>query len=118
MIEYVQVVYHTLLREETSQVIEDLQKQALKLIYGNKLSYQKALKSGSLTTLKSRREVAFEKFAKDTSKNPRFAEAWFPKNDKRDLRKTEEFKVKKTTKYDRFKFSPINCMRRLLNKNS
>ena len=114
VIEYAQVVYHTLLSEETSQIIEDLQKYTLRLIFGSKVSYNKALQNGSLTTLKSRREAAFEKFAVAASRNPRFADTWFPKNEKRNLRKTEEFKVKKT-KYDRLKYSPINCMRRLLN---
>ena len=40
VIEYVQVVYHTLLSDDASQVIEDLQKQALKLIFGKKQSFE------------------------------------------------------------------------------
>ena len=55
-IEYCSVVYGPLLSESESEKLEHLQRSALRIIYGYKMSYKKLLKTAGLETLKKRRK--------------------------------------------------------------
>ena len=55
VIEYAAVVYGSLLTEESSNKLEQLQKRALKMIYGQKTSYSKCLELSGIATLKAKR---------------------------------------------------------------
>ena len=63
VIEYGNVVYHSLLSSETDIMIENLQKQELKMIYGRTFSYRKCLELSGLKSLKEQRKTAVKKFA-------------------------------------------------------
>lgn len=94
VIEYASVLYGTLLTGDLSEKIENLQKMALKIIFGHSRSYVNLLELAGLVTLEERRNNAIEKFAVK-SLNKRFSGRWFEENDSRGLRHTERLKIKK-----------------------
>lgn len=100
-----------------SQTIENLQRTALRLVFGRKTSYEKALEKSNLDTLKKRRIENFRKFAIKIERNPRFAEKWLTKTDKggANLRSTEKYLINKS-KFDRLRDGPLNMIRRILNE--
>ena len=85
-------------------------------IYGYNHTYDELLVKAQLTTLKERREAAFEKFARKAVKNPKYNH-WFPL--KENLRQTRHSNLYKEEKAvgNRLFNSPIFAMRRLLNGN-
>ena len=115
IIEFCNVVYHSMLTEEMNLEIERVQKMALKIIYGFNLSYEKLLKKSGLSTLKTRRESAFLKFANTLANNQRYTD-WFPTADQlnyslRTNKKYSEFYARTNRLYT----SPLYTMRRVLN---
>ena len=103
VIEHVSVVYGPLLNESSSREIENLQRTALRTIYGNKLSYRKMLALSDMDTLEDRRRNALKRFAKKSQKNERFSTRWFVenKNDRKEtLRNRERFVIRRS-KFDR-----------------
>ena len=113
-VEYCSVVYGPMLNKTEKTKLENLQRNALRIIYGHKKSYEYLLKTSGLETLEKRRHEALKKFALKTLNNKRFAERWFPQNDKRCLRRTEKYEIRKSS-FDRYKNSPLNEMRQILN---
>ena len=74
------VAYDALLTTEMSRRLENLQKTALKIIYGFSRSYQSLLEISGLETLTQRRKKAVQKFASKTLQNQRFGNLWFEEN--------------------------------------
>ena len=68
VIEYCTNVYHCLLTDEMSDAIENLQCVAMRLIYGRRTSYIRALDQSGLETLETRRHANFKKIAIKTEK--------------------------------------------------
>ena len=117
--EYSSVAWHSLLTREQSENIERQQSQALKHIYGYKMSARKMRAKAGLDRLEDRREAACLKFAKKCSTGDRFG-AWFERNvtGTRDRRSVGNYKdyVQPRARTDRHNNSPLNYCRRLLNK--
>ena len=82
VVDYCCVVYHSLLTDEQDQIVERMQSQALKSIYGYKLSYSQMRDKAGVTTLRARRIEMTDKFAEKAAASSRFC-GWFP------LRQTE-----------------------------
>ena len=113
--DYCAAVYHPMLNDEQDQVVERLQAQALKCIFGPGISYANMRKKAEVTTLRQRRIEACDKFANKCLSNRKF-EHWFP------LRRTGRAGNRGGEKYaeefarcDRLKNTPIFYMRRRLN---
>ena len=111
--DFCSVVYHSLLTQEQSDLIERQQYQALKCIFGPVESYRALLERSGVERLSDRRLKAVEKFAGKCLVS-RFRE-WFPLNDpERKTRKTKKYK-ELFARCDRLRKTPIYFMRRLLN---
>ena len=116
IIDFACVTYHSLLSKEQSLAIEHLQLRAMKVIYGEHVSYRTVIESGKIELLEDRRNDLRKKFALKTSKNPRYSD-WFPLNAdiEHDLRRREKYHIPRL-RTERAKKSPIIQMRRLLNE--
>ena len=115
--DYCAAVYHPLLNDEQDQIIERLQAQALKCIYGPYLSYAQMRLLADVTTLRERRIEICDKFAKKCLASDRFSE-WFPKKTSRRSARGGETYVEEFARCDRLKNTPIFYMRRRLNGKS
>ena len=62
-----------------SDVIERMQRCALKIIHGHATSYREALERAGLKRLLERRGDLIQTFAEKTYANPHYAH-WFPEN--------------------------------------
>ena len=116
-IEFCAATYHPMLNIGQTERLENLQKKALRLIYGFDIPYPELLEIADLTPLKDRREKRCLDFAEKCLDSPRFS-GWFPENDlphEHDLRNTKKFKEKFTSREKR-KNRPLFFMRRELNK--
>ena len=98
VIEYCNVVYQCLLTGDQCERVENLQRMALKLIFGRKCSYAEALRKAGVESLSQRRKKPFEKFAFKIRNFPRFSACWLKENDKsgRLLRASEKYTIKKS----------------------
>ena len=115
--EYGSVVYHSTLTDEQDERIDRLQNQALRCIYGPRISGRKMRDMAGVETLRRRREYACEKFAKKSLANPRFTH-WFPTKKNRTSRrsgKQEEIFTEEKARCERLFNSPIFYFRRILN---
>ena len=117
-VEYCSVVYHSLIPQYLADRLELLQKQTMRIIYGNNLDYGAMIESNKLETLASRREAACLKFAQKASDTARLGSRWFPLNtNERDVRGTTRRKyIEKNYRTERDMNNPIKYMVRLLNK--
>ena len=61
--DYLSVVYHSMLTDQQDEIIERLQSQALKIIYGKDMKYADMREKAGVTTLRARRIEACDKFA-------------------------------------------------------
>ena len=115
-IEFAAVVYHSLLTKTQSQNIERMQMRAMKVIFGDLVSYNTVIESGAVEPLYVRRESSFKKFAIKTSKHERFAAKWLERNDMPDmeLRRREKYLIPRY-RTERANKSPIIQIRRVLN---
>ena len=119
--EYATPVWHSLLTAGQSDLIERQQTQCLKNIYGMGISAKKMRERAQLPLLSTRREEASLKFAKKSLSNARTKD-WFRRRD------TPRFKRRSSVSYneffeptartDRYRHSPKNYLRRLLNQNN
>ena len=115
VIEYAVPVYHPLLTEDQKSLIESLQRRILKIIYGYKTSYARALESSGLPSLEDRRREIVEKFVLKIKMNPNFGH-WIPTHrpyvyNMRNVQRYQE----ETAHTERLYKSPIFTFRRLLN---
>ena len=116
--EYDCVVYHSSLTDQQDEVLDRLQNQVLKCVYGPGISGRKMCAMAGLDTLRKRCEDICDKFAAKCSKDPRF-EHWFPQRKGRMSsrlagKKKEEF-LELRARCDRLANSPLFYFRRRLN---
>ena len=114
VLDYCNVVYHSLLTDEQDQRIERLQAAALRSIYGHEVPYSKMRQLAEVTTLRQRRLEACDKFAKKniTGKFSR----WFPYRPiGRPGNRGGELFLEERARCNRLRDSPIFYMRRRLN---
>ena len=111
--DYCSVVYHSSLTGHQNAVLERLQAQALKCIYGYQYSYRELLEVTGLKTLKERRENRCLKFALKSLENPNLA-GWFPINNNRNGRHSHVYQ-EFFAKTSRLQNSPLYDLRRRLN---
>ena len=114
--EYCSPVFHTMISQSDSLELERIQMQALKGIFGWKLSYSVLLEKRGIERLDVRRENGFLELAKKMQQSSCFAH-WFPLrlNRRPELRPTgEKFKVYRAAS-ECYARSPLNVMRRKLN---
>ena len=118
-VEYCSVVYHSLIPNYMSDKLESLQKQAMKIIFGPGVEYDKLVNDGIVETLEKRRKMACTKFAQKAAASERFGPEWF-------LRTRCERMVRGSTRRtyqegpyrrERDRNNPIQYMVRLLNEH-
>ena len=118
--EYVSVIWHSMLTDEQSDLLERQQNQALKMISGPKMSARKMRARAGINTLKERRVEACRKFVVTASKSPRFCQ-WFtqrpPSNYERRTGIEYNRVVEKICHSGCCYNSPIYFYRRLLNNS-
>ena len=116
--EYAAAVFHPMLTDEQSKRIERQQNQALKFVFGHKISASKMRKKANIDSLQDRRKNTCAKFAKKTQENPRFKD-WFPERPAPAYERRKEGRYRKfeekTCKTQRCFNSPLYYYRRVLN---
>ena len=115
ILEYTSNVYHSQLNRGQSNDLENIQKRCLQIIYGYDHDYKELLEISGLQTLQARREISFEKFARNTAKNPKYV-GWFPENPASRTGRNTKALREETANGNRLYNSPIYAMRRLLNR--
>ena len=114
VLEFSAVVYHSLLNITQTELLEKVQRRALKTIYGYDKNYDQLLQEAGIERLQKRREDALLRFAQKTSKNPKYA-SWFPlKQATRQTRHTTPY-LEEFARGNRLYNSPLFAMRRALN---
>ena len=115
-LEFAAASYDSLLTAEQSESLEGLQARAMKVVFGETVSYRTVIEAGKIGTLKARRKELVKKLAIKTAKNERFSDKWFPRNPNitHNLRRREKYLIPKF-RTERAKNSPIIAMRRILN---
>ena len=116
-VEYLSVVYHSLIPQYISDKLEAVQKLALSIIFANK-SYKKLITDGTVELLSDRREKAVKDFAIKASMSDRFQKSWFPMANQTDriVRiSTREKYVPTLCRTERMRNNPVQYMIRQLN---
>ena len=122
--EYSHVVYDSLIPEYMSEKLESVQKQAMKIIYGWDMDYDKLIEDGMIETLKTRRKDAVLKFAIKTAASQRFGPNWYKETPETYMQmrpSTRNRYIEKNYRTDRGKNNPLHVMTKRLNalhKNS
>ena len=117
LVEHVGVVWHSQITAEQAAALEKQQTRALRHIFGFGLSARRMLEESGLKSLAKRRETALRKFALKCQGNPRF-QRWFPEREpSRYARRSIGYKNfwEPNARTDRYRNSPLNTMRRMLN---
>ena len=115
VIEYASNVYGCLLSEEAEERVEQLQRNALRVIYKSGKSYIKLREQAQIDTLKSRRTENFRKFSLKVNASDRFRNQWLTTKDhNKNTRCQEKYKITHA-KWDRYKNGHLNNMKRILN---
>ena len=115
VIEYASNVYGCILSGEAGERIEQLQRNALRTIYGGKKSYKRLREKANIDTLKSRRTENFRKFSLKVEASERFRRQWLiTKDHNKNTRTQEKYKLNHA-KWDRYKNGHLNNMKRILN---
>ena len=114
--EYVSVAWHSMLSAEQSAYLEKQQTQALRHIYGHGPSAAKMRRSAGIDLLHTRRENSCRIFAKKAVCNPKFSR-WFQlrRPSPYEKRSNREKYIEPTARTDRYRKSPLNHLRRILN---
>ena len=115
--EYCSVVFHPLITASDSHELERIQMQALKGIFGWRISYSELLKMSDLERLDVRREKRFSSMPEKMIESSHFS-TWFPHRlyrSQADLRSREKYKVYRASS-ERYLDSPLNLMRKKLNE--
>ena len=116
VLDHTSVVYHSMLNHHQITELENLQKLALKIIYGvTGVSYVSLLERSSLPSLAERRLTMVDKFITKTVNNPKYR-SWFPHRilSTHDLR-SEKIYEEKHARTSRLYKSPLYFYRRRLN---
>ena len=77
--DYCAIVYHPLLTDDQDQLLERLQRQALKVIFGTEYTYTEMRQRANIQTLRQRRIELSDKFAAKCAGSDRFGH-WFREN--------------------------------------
>ena len=112
--EYCSVVFHSMLTDQQDEQIELLQSSALRYIYGFGMSYEQMRQKSGLSTLRSCRIAACDKFTLSCASSPRFCR-WFPENNTGRRSRHQLSYLEQYARCDRLKNRPIFYMRRRLN---
>ena len=114
--EYCSSVFFSMITKSDSLELEHIQMQALKSIYGWKLSYSTLLEKSGTDRLDARHEATFIALATKLSESPHYTE-WFPLQPIicKGLRATDMYKLYPATSEHYYK-SPLNRMCRKLNE--
>ena len=118
--EYSSVVYDSLIPEYVSDKLESVQRQAMKIIYGWDINYQKLVEDGVIEHLKDRRREAVLRFALKAVQSERFGPSWFKLNPETDINLrpgTRNRYLERRCRTERGRNNPINVMTRLLNEH-
>ena len=107
--EYSSIVYNTLIPDYISEKLESVQKQAVKIIFGHDINYQKMVEDKEIETLKSRRDNASLKFALRMAGSQRFERAV--------RQSTRNTYFEKKCRTERCRNNPIRAMTRQLNEH-
>ena len=105
-----------MLNDDQDQLLERLQRQALKVIFGTGLSYTEMRARADITTLRQSRVDLSDRFAAKCLKNERFGH-WFRENKKgrQSSRGHGEKYKEEFARCQRYYNSPLFFMRRRLN---
>ena len=116
-LDFASVSYNSLLTKEQSMEIERLQLRAMKVVFGDYVSYRTVVEAGKIERLDDRRKTLFRKFALKIENNANFREKWLVCNEhpEYDLRRHEKYFIPRMTT-DRGFRSPIINIRRVLNE--
>lgn len=112
--DYCAVVYHPMLSDDQDQLLERLQRQALKVAYGPGLSYTEMREKAGITTLRQRRVDLSDKFASKCCNSDRFSH-WFLKKRKARVSRSGDSYKELFARCKRYYNSPLFFMRRRLN---
>ena len=116
MIDFASPTYHPLLTATQSDQIEQLQRRALKIVYGHEISYKNCLELAQIPLLSERRSKLALNFALKTSNNPKFSDGWFPKKPlSNHYTRNPQTYLEPRARTERMRRNPINYMRRELN---
>ena len=74
ILDYAAVIYGCMITKEQAHDLEMLQSSALKIIYGQALSYSKLIERSGVDTLEERRQKLIDKFIGKAAVNPKFQE--------------------------------------------
>ena len=100
-----------------NNLLEHVQKRALRTIYGYEKNYEELLQESGLELLEERRKKNFAKFAEKTLKNPRYSQRWFPQRELVRVNRHTSPYLEEKANGNRLFCSPIFAMRRHLNGN-
>ena len=119
ILDYATPCYHPQLTQEQSAEIERVQADAMRIIFGKFVSYGTVIEHEMIEEHRVRREKAVAKFATKALRNEKFSGTWFPTNCPTEyrLRRQEKYQVKHA-RTERYKKSPLQYMRRLLNRET
>ena len=114
--DYCAIVYHPLLTDDQDQLLEWLQRQALKVIFGTEYTYTVMRQWANIQTLRQRRIELSDKFAAKCAKSDRFGH-WFRENQsqRKSSRNGGEKYQEEFARCQRYYNSPLFFMRRRLN---
>ena len=109
--------YHSLLNSTQTNQIEQLQRRALKIIYGHEVPYKDSLETSGIPKLHDRRETLVKNFAIKAANSNRFSDGWFPRkpNTNHNTRNPHKY-LETKARTERMRKNPINNMRTILNK--
>jgi hypothetical protein len=98
------------------KTLENLQKRALKMIFGWEKTYEELLIESGLPTLEQRRAERFTSFSKKVESSARFSKAWLvPNITETSTRRVNKY-VPKRTKTVRQDKNPVNAIVKELNR--
>ena len=116
VIDFASNTYHSMLSLSQIKLLDDLQKRALKIIFGTNCDYDDLLEKSGLVSLAERRQNMFTKFILKCSQNPKVKDIWFPvKTVSNYNTRTASIYEETTARTERLIHSPIFEMRKLLN---
>ena len=115
VLEFASVVYHSLLTKKMANLLENVQKRALRLIYGYNIPYSELLEISTQPALEERRITSIDRFIKSALKNPKYGPRWFPQRSDTRLTRNPIVYLEEQATGNRLYNSPLFSMRRKLN---
>ena len=105
--DYGEVVYHSSLTDEQDEELDRLQAQALKCVFGPKISARKMCEMAQIPTLRQRREELCLKFAQKCAANLRTRHLFPEKKARASSRVNRETYLESKARCDRLVNSPL-----------